>query len=107
MPVEKQIASVESVEKYFSFSARGVAVIILQFKQGTDLNDALDDVKKKVDSARNLPDEIERPIINRVERYDLISRIILEGSGDREELRQLAYDYRQQLLKAGIARVNP
>jgi HAE1 family hydrophobic/amphiphilic exporter-1 len=65
--LEDAFASVEGLDKISSTSQEGVSQIAVQLKGGTDVDQAERDIQRKADQAQNdLPDDIDRPIVNKI-----------------------------------------
>jgi len=54
-PLEQRLRSVDGLKKMTSTSAQGVSSITLEFHEGTDPIQAVDDVRQQVDEFNNLP----------------------------------------------------
>jgi len=104
-PLEQKLKSVSGVKHLTSTSSQGISSISIEFKEGTDPITAVDEVKQAVDQFRNLPQDAEPPEIGRVIRYEPIARVLLSG-GSLPELRRLARQYEQELLRRGVDRVD-
>lgn len=60
IPIEKKLKGLEGVKKIHSISSEGQSSISIEFVTGTDIDDALDKVRNKVDEAKNdLPVDLE------------------------------------------------
>lgn len=105
-PLEQRLRSIQGLKKMTSTSAQGVSSITLEFVEGSDPIQALDDVRQKVDEFTNLPAEAEEPQVTRVERYEPVGRLLVYGDLDRDELRQLVYRFEDELLTRGIDRIS-
>ena len=106
-PIEEAIRSVDNIKKVTSTSASGVAAITIEFVEGTEMIESLDRVKQRVSELRNLPQDAEEPVIQRVVRYESVGRILLTAEAtDLSELRLTAYQIENQLLDLGIDRVS-
>ena len=92
-PLEQRLRSVDGLKKMTSTSAQGVSSITLEFHEGTDPIQAVDDVRQQVDEFNNLPADAEEPQVARVERYEPVARLLVYGDVDRAELRQLVYRF--------------
>jgi multidrug efflux pump subunit AcrB len=58
--IEKKLKGLDGVKKIHSISAEGISQINIEFTTGTDIDDALQKVKDKVDEAKNeLPTDLE------------------------------------------------
>lgn len=104
-PLEQRLRSIEGLKKMTSTSAQSVSSITLEFHEGTDPMQALDDVNQQVDEFTNLPADAEEPQVTRVERYEPVARLLVYGDIDRSELRDLSYRFEDELLEQGIDRV--
>ena len=104
-PLEQDLRTVDDLREMTSTSALGVATITLEFEPGADMSHALEQVNDRVDQQRNLPADAETPIVNQVINYEPVSRLLITGPDDPEQLRTLARQYERELLDAGIARV--
>ncbi len=66
-PLENQLATTPGLEKITSKSSDGLSVISLKFDWSTDLNTASNDIRDRIDLAKqflpDIPDEMENPII--------------------------------------------
>ncbi|MBB5321020.1 efflux RND transporter permease subunit [Marinobacter oulmenensis] len=105
-PLEQRLRSVDGLKKMTSTSAQGVASISLEFHEGSDPIQAVDDVRQQVDEFNNFPSDAEEPQVSRVERYEPVARLLVYGDLDRSELRQMVYRFEDQLLERGIDRIN-
>ncbi|MCH8497510.1 MAG: efflux RND transporter permease subunit [Marinobacter sp.] len=104
-PLEQRLRSVSGLKRMTSTSAQGVASITLEFIEGTNAIQALDDVRQRVDEFTNLPADAELPRVTRIERYEPVASLMVYGNVDPAELRQLAYRFESELLQRGIDRV--
>jgi CzcA family heavy metal efflux pump len=66
-PLENQLAITPGLDKITSRSMEGMSLITLQFKWGTKVDDASNDVRDRIDQAKpllpDIPDEISSPFI--------------------------------------------
>ncbi|HHM04218.1 MAG TPA: efflux RND transporter permease subunit [Gammaproteobacteria bacterium] len=105
-PLEQSLRSVDRLHKMSSTSADGVSAITLEFEEGTDMAEALEQVKEKVAAVRNLPADSEEPEIRRAVRYEPIAHLLVSGPADPAELRALVRQMERELLDRGIAKVD-
>ena len=104
-PIEKELRTLDYVDKMDSTSTNGISVIVLEYEQGTEMGWALDQVKEQVALLRNLPKTAEKPEISRVVRYEQIARLLITGPSDPNELRYLAQRMERELLAKGISKI--
>ncbi|MCP5143056.1 MAG: efflux RND transporter permease subunit [Chromatiales bacterium] len=105
-PLEQELRTVDGLDKLSSTSSQGVASIILEFPEGTDMGQALNRVEERVTGVRNLPTDAEEPVVSHAARYDVIARVLVHGPENRTELRHLARQFERELLDRGIAKVD-
>ncbi len=94
-PLEQQLSAVSGLEQMTSNSNEGSAQIRLNFTWGHDLNEAMDDIRTRVDGVRGrLPEDAEPPVIQKFDpnQAPIMGLAVesLEGSHSRVELRELA-----------------
>jgi len=66
-PMETELRSIEGLKELRSTGSEGSGVIILEFDAGFDADQALSDVREKVDLARNeLPGDSEEPFVQEI-----------------------------------------
>ena len=106
IPVEQAIKTLPNTKKLIARSQQGAAAFFIELEAGTDLGLALDEVRQRIDSIRNLPQDAERPVIQKITRYSLVTSILLTSeNGSLEELRHLARQIEHELLALGVGKV--
>jgi len=108
IPLEQDLRDIEALKDMTSTSAEGVSSITLEFDEGTDMGEAVDKVKERVSSTSGLPAESETPEISKTTFYEEVGRLLLTGPGPSSvnELRGLAYQFENELLDRGIAKID-
>ncbi|GAB2577519.1 efflux RND transporter permease subunit [Nitrincola alkalisediminis] len=106
LPLEQSLRSVDGLKSMTSTSSLGISAITLEFRDGTDMTQALAQVEDRVGQQRNLPANAETPIVSRILRYEPIVRMLLSGPGSMSELRGLARQFERELLDIGIEKVD-
>ncbi len=98
-PLERKLSEIKDVDEMKSTSAEGAAMIMLKFKAGINIDDALRKVKEKVDLARgDLPDGIEEPSIDEISFSEFpILYVNLVGNYDETILRGFAEDLKDDI----------
>ena len=76
-PVERVLRNIDNLDEMTSTSSLGVSSVSLKFKEGTDMIEAVDQVNQRVSELRNLPQDSEKPVVQRVLRYEPIARLLL------------------------------
>ena len=105
-PIEQQLRTIPDLQELTSRSQAGFMAINVQFKFGTDLSAALDEVKQRVANIRNLPPDIEPPVVRRLLDIEPIASVIITGSGEVDELIPLIRDYERDLYSRGVELVD-
>ena len=98
-PMEKELRNVEGLKEMRASAREGQATITLEFEAGFDSDQALNDVREKVDIAKvELPDDSDEPTVNEV-NVALFPVILVTLSGDVGErtLVKHARDLRDKL----------
>ncbi len=101
-PIEQQLRTMPDLQELTSRSQDGFMGINVQFNHGTDLSAALDEVKQRVANIRNLPPEIEPPVVRRLLDIEPIASVIITGSGEVDELIPLVRDFERDLYARGV-----
>lgn len=94
-PLEQQLSAVSGLEQMNSSANEGNANVQLNFTWGTDLNEAMDDIRTRIDRVRGrLPEDADPPVI---QKFDTNAAPIMglgvestDGTLDRVALRELA-----------------
>ena len=103
--IEPKVRFLNNVTRVSSQSSEGVGLVAIQFQQNIDLQAALGDVESVVAQITTLPEDTEKPIIQRVFSYEPIGRLVLSGPYPETSLKSLAKDIREGLLAKGVDRV--
>jgi len=100
-PIEKEIKGLENIKEIRSSSAEGFSMIIVEFNPETDLDDALQKVRDRVDQAKNeIPDDAEEPSVTDINFSDFpIMLVNISGDYGLEKLKDLAEDL-QDMIEA-------
>ncbi|MBO6826145.1 MAG: efflux RND transporter permease subunit, partial [Sneathiella sp.] len=81
-PMEIELRGIEGVKEMRSTAGEGHASVLLEFEAGFDADTALDDVREKVDIAKNeLPEETDDPTVHEV-NVGLFPVLVVTLSGD-------------------------
>ncbi|MYC60152.1 MAG: efflux RND transporter permease subunit [Gammaproteobacteria bacterium] len=87
--IEEQIQSVEGVKRIESSAAEGLGSVIAEFRQGTDMNRALADMKAQVDSILTFPAGAERPEVREITSRQSIFRLVVYGAVSERTIKEL------------------
>ncbi|RPI54430.1 MAG: efflux RND transporter permease subunit [Acidobacteria bacterium] len=108
-PIEQTVGAVAGLEQINSTSQEGSSIVRLSFAWGTDLSEAMDDLRTRLDRVRGrLPEDSEPMTIFRVDsNAQPIMSLGIEGNYDRVTLREIAENQISQRLERvnGVAAV--
>ena len=103
--LEPDLRPISGVKKVKSKSVEGLGYSIIEFNFGTDMQKAMSDVENAI-SRIDFPDDTKKPKITKAEFYDTVTRIVLSGSIDLSQLRKEAKIFKENLLNAGVDKVD-
>lgn len=98
-PLEKEIRSVEGLIEYDGIASEGYGVVIVEFEASFDDDQALIDVREKVDLAkREFPEEAREPVISEINAsLAPILVVNMYGSAPDRGLNRMALDLQDKL----------
>lgn len=108
-PLERELKGLKGLKELTSISQESASIVTCEFISGTDIDDALQKVRDRVDLAKpDLPSDAEDPILQEVSFSDIpIVQINLFGSVGPVVLKDLAEDLQDDLeTVSGVLRVN-
>ena len=102
-PLEQALSAVSGLERLESTSSEGSSRVSLNFAWGTDLNEAADDVRNRLDRIRGrLPEEADPPVLFKFDASaSPIMSVGVEGDFDSVRLREIG----EQVLSPRLERV--
>jgi len=109
-PMEQELRSIEGVKEMSASAFEGGANVTLEFDAGVNTDNALQDVREKVDIAKaKLPGETDEPTVNEVKmsRFDPMLVLNLAGNIPERSLTTIAKDLKEKIEGlAGVLEVN-
>ncbi|MDQ8204007.1 efflux RND transporter permease subunit [Pelagicoccus sp. SDUM812003] len=99
LAVEEAIRGTEGVKELSSVSREGMATVMAELYQGTDLNRARSDIESAVNRITSFPEDAEEPVISTPSNRRQVLSLVFYGELDRKTLRRLALEARRQLLR--------
>ncbi len=103
-PMEQELRTLSGVKEMVASAAEGRATISLEFEPEVDVNQALQDVRDRVDLAKaKLPSDAEEPRVTEVKfsRFDPMMVLTLGGSIQERALYAVAADLKERLEGVG------
>ena len=104
-PIENQLRNISGLRELNSRSINGYMRVLAWFHYDTDMTIALDQVKQRVDSIRNLPRDMETPVIRLREGFEPVALLQVTGTGDVNELIPIVQRMKKDLLQRGMDRI--
>ncbi|MUV37354.1 Multidrug resistance protein MexB [Lentibacillus sp. JNUCC-1] len=108
-PIEGSVSSIEGIDTIQSQSQPGASLVVMMFKNGTDLDQALLDVREKIDQTKGfLPEQANEPSIIRFNPDQLPLMWVSLTGKEAAELTSIAEDQVVPYLErqGGVASVN-
>ena len=109
-PLEQELRSIEGIKEMTSTAYEGGANVLLEFDAGVDTNQALADVREKVDKAKaEIPSEADEPTVTEVKmsRFDPMLVLNLAGNVSERTLTTIARDLKEKIEGLnGVLEVN-
>lgn len=98
-PMEKELRAIEGLKELTAMAAEGYASVTLEFEAGFDSDQALNDVREKVDMAKvELPADTDEPLVDEVNvALFPVLVVTLAGEAPERTLVTLARDLRDKL----------
>ena len=103
--IEDAVNGVNGIDELKGSSLEGVSSVVIQFKLGTDMQTALNEVRNKVDSVtKDLPSEVEKPTVEKLDTGSeaVIFLAVKSKNFSNRQLRDLA----KRELKDRIGQIN-
>ena len=105
-PIEEKVRYIDKVKHTKSTAKEGIANILLEFRNNTNMQRALTDVERAINSLNNLPEDSKDPESKVITPYEQIGLILVTGETSEYQLKIIAKDIRQVLLDKGIDKVD-
>ncbi|MFG0325945.1 MAG: efflux RND transporter permease subunit, partial [Phycisphaerales bacterium JB037] len=88
---------VDDIKEMRTSVSEGVASITIEFEPGVEIEAAVAEVQRRVDSLQDLPEDAERIVVAELEPNLPVIVLSLRGSGDERELKQAIRRIRDDL----------
>ena len=102
--IEDALETVPGIKRITSTSDAGGSHVSIEKNSSYDLDTLLNDVKTQVDAINNLPDQADKPVIDKARMQDHALWIQLYGDADRATLQNLAEKLKSDLLSQSAIR---
>ena len=96
--IENALFGIDAIDEIYTTCVEGRVSIAVSFKEGTEnIDDAIDQVKRTVDRIQDLPSDVERPIVRRIEPTMPVIMVQLWGDIDKHVMKRAIRNIRDDL----------
>ena len=96
--IENVLFEIDEVDEINTTCIEGAVTIVVSFKEGTsNLDDAIDTVRRSVEGLKDLPKDVERPVVTRIEPKMPVIMVEIWGDVDNQVMKQAIRDIRDDL----------
>lgn len=97
--LEEAVQDLEGIDDIITKTREGYSALALMLNEDYDPQNVLADVKNRIDSINNLPEDARRPIVKLAKRLREVISVAVAGNLSELEIRQVAERVRDQLLQ--------
>ncbi|MDG1136903.1 MAG: efflux RND transporter permease subunit, partial [Phycisphaerales bacterium] len=96
--IENALVNLDDVDELNTTCVEGSVSVVVSFKEGTiNLDEAIDEVRRTVDSIQDLPADVERPRVVRIQPKMPVIMVQLWGDIDKQVMKKAIRDIRDDL----------
>ena len=95
--IEEEIEGIEGIKRITSTANEGVGVVTAELTFGTDISEALDEIKSRVDAIETFPVEAEKPVVSQVTLRSGVVNVAVSGNADERTLKVLGQRVRDEI----------
>ena len=104
--IEDEVSGLDDVKSVKSIAAPGMASVRVEVKSGTDMGQAMDEIKSAVGRIQSFPGEAERPQFREMTNRQSMMRLIVYGDVSERSLKELAHRIEDELTALfGVSQV--
>jgi len=104
--IEDAVDGVESLRETRCEAREGLAIAVIQMREGASIDRFLDDVKTEVEAIDNFPDDAETPVTRQLGATDFIATVAVAGPMAPPDLKAYAETIKDSLLRiSGVSKV--
>lgn len=105
--IEEAIHNLDNLKKLSSNVSEGMGSVTAEFETGTDMDQAVNDIKAEIDRLQNLPVEVEEISVRKVEMGFPVIGVMVYGDTTDRNLKAIAEDIKDELLALdGVTKVS-
>ena len=98
LKIEEAIEDIEGIKEIKSTASEGFGVVSLELKSGESLSEILDEVQMQVDAITTFPEQIEKPIVSKVEFKGQVLWLSVSGDMERKTRQEMAQTIRDEIM---------
>jgi len=107
IPIEEAIDSVIGIERIRTTAREGHCFVLVDVAFGADGDVVATNMRNKVDNIRNFPDEVERPVVAKLDFHRSVMDIAVSGDMGEVVLKHLAERVRDEMSELdGVSKVD-
>ena len=96
--IENVLVEIDEVDEIRTTCVEGLVSLVVSFKEGaSNIDDAIEEVRRSVDALQDLPDDVERPVVSRLEPAMPVIMVQLWGDVDKKVMKEAIRDIRDDL----------
>ena len=96
--IEEAIKDIDGMKRIHSTTRESLATINIEADDGTDVLELMDELKNRIDSIQNFPEQAEKPIVQRFEIKHQAIRLQLWGDLNERDLKELGKQLKLELM---------
>ncbi|MAT82886.1 MAG: cobalt-zinc-cadmium resistance protein [Gammaproteobacteria bacterium] len=105
--IEDAIEGVEGIDKIHATAAEGACNVMAELDLEADANEALNEIKSRVDGINSFPAETEKPIVSKLVITRGVAQIAISGDVDERTLKEIGKEVRDDIAAmSGISQVS-
>ncbi len=99
--IEDAVDAVSNVAEITCEANEGLARAVVEMTEGGAFDRFTADVKTEIDAIADFPETTEAPTVRQLGRTDFVASVAVTGPADRNELKALAEDIKDRMLRWG------
>ncbi|ASP40111.1 multidrug transporter AcrB [Bacterioplanes sanyensis] len=100
LPIENELSQLDGFKEIRADASQGSARVTVELENGTDKQQAYQDIQQAVNRISTFPAQIERPVVSLASRSIEVMELAMFGPLDMFALKRLAEQVREELLSS-------
>jgi len=102
--IEEVIQDVDGIDRMTSFTTEAASRIVVELDRRADLDRAVEDIKAAIDTIDDFPEEVETPVVTRVDLKWWVISVAVYGDLTDKQLKRLSEDLQDEIRDlAGVS----